>query len=268
MNGPTPVIHDTHDLISLRTHQQNLEINKYERIANTSSQGRIYSTPYQRDEAAELHGVQGPSEIFYNYASEADLPKKFLPKLSDKDGLIHLVYMGGISAPGNPNSAHRDFGWQFEEITQMNGVIIHIYPAAFDPKLAQHFAQFPQIDYRKPVSPKILLQEMTQFDIGIIPWNLKSANKRFLDSTIANKLFEYLAAGIPVATASIKSYVDFFSKTPVGMTFDSPQDLISKLPQLRRLARTIEFKDHIYTYERQIDRLEKFYDKIIQTSKR
>lgn len=256
MAGRTPVVHDTHDLISLRANQDR-NLTYFEGVANRGADGRIYTTRYQQDEAQKLYGVEGPSIVFYNYASQTDLPKKFLPKLSQKDGKTHIVYEGGIG--GN---THRDFASLFIELARKD-IHIHIYPTFFNKQTATVFEDYPSIHYNEPLSPKQIMQEMTQYDIGIIPFNIEKGNKRFLDSTIANKLFEYMAAGLPVAASPLQSYVDYFKTNPVGITFQSGQDIISNLELLKDISKRTDLNKYVFTYENKIQSLENHYDEII-----
>lgn len=258
----TPVIHDTHDLISLRE-QGNSQIKYFEGIANRTADGRIYSTPYQKSEAGQMYSVDGPSLVFYNYASEDHLPQKYLPKLSDEDRNIHFVYEGGISGT---DGKHRDFAGQFIELAKKN-IFVHIYPATYDKNLSAFFRDYKNIDYRRPVPPGKLIEEMTQYDFGLIPWNLEKGNERFLASTIANKLFEYLAAGLPVATADIQSYRDYFSEQNVGLTFKSITDLKNKITDLKNLSDVVKQGNFVFTYEKEIEKVEKFYREIINNKK-
>ncbi|GJQ62980.1 MAG: hypothetical protein SCALA702_20330 [Melioribacteraceae bacterium] len=261
LGGDVPVVHDTHDLISLRDTDPNLKY--FEGLANRAAHGRVYSTPYQRDEAKSLYNVKGDSLVFYNYASEEHLPKKFLPKLSEQDGKIHFVYEGGIYVT---NGRHRDFGDQFVELAK-RGICVHIYPDNFFPDVAEYFAPYDNVYYNHPIPPHELIETMTQFDFGIIPWNLQKGNVRFLSSTIANKLFEYMAAGLPVATAHITSYINYFRENPTGVTFESIDDLVSKLPKLQEIKRSVDFSKEIYTYEREIDKVVDFYKMLIEKHK-
>ena len=250
--GEVPVVHDTHDLISLRSGGDN-NLTFFEGVANRGAHGRVYSTPFQRDEARQLYGVTGPSLIFYNYASKSDLPSVFHPKLSAGDGATHIVYEGGVGG-----TAHRDFIQLFVTLAQ-NGIHVHIHPTFYREDLAKFFGQYPQIHYYQPESPKKIIEIMTRYDYGLIPFNLEKGNKRFLDSTIANKLFEYLAAGLPVAASALRSYVDFFSRNPVGLTFNSDMELIQGLPRLKQMADSIDFSQYIFTYEKEIGRMVDFY---------
>lgn len=256
--GDVPVIHDTHDLISLRgAHDPNLSY--FEGIANRAANGRIYSTPYQREEAKNLYGVNGPSLIFYNYISKSDLSDIQLPKLSQRDGEVHIVYEGGVGGP-----KHRNFFDLFIQLAN-NNIHIHIYPASFSKDHETFFLKFPRILYYQPVSPKKIIERMTQYDFGIIPFNIQNGNKRFLDSTIANKLFEYLAAGLPVIASSLKSYTDYFNDNKIGITYETGKDIIRKIPILKEIAKTVDFSKHIYSYEDEINRLEDFYCQILKS---
>ena len=257
LGGEAPVIHDTHDLISLRAGgDANLAF--YEGLANRAAAGRVYTTPYQMEEARRLYGVKGPCLVFYNYASQADLPRRRLPKLSQQDGGFHLVYEGGIGGRG-----HRDFSELFIALARA-GITVHIHPTARNPELERLFAGEPNIRYHAPASPREIMEIMTRYDAGIIPFNLEKGNRRFLDSTIANKLFEYLAAGLPVVTSDLKSYREFFRENPVGFVFREAGEVVEGLPRLRELAATVDFNAQVRTYEGEVHRLEDFYRRILE----
>ena len=262
MAGDTPVVHDTHDLISFK-YEGNKDISFFEGTANRGAAGRVYTTPYQMEEARSLYGMTGPSIVYYNYASRADLPKRNLPKLSDKDGNIHIVYEGGIAGvDGN----HRDFTSPFFDLAD-KGIHIHIYPpSSCDKETSKQYSSHKNIHFHNSVSPKQIMETMTQYDYGIIPFNLAKGNKRFLDTTIANKLFEYLAAGLPVIASPLKSYVDYFQNNPVGITYNTTQDIIDSMPRLKEIASNTDFTKHIFTYEDEIERLEEFYYKILDAN--
>jgi len=254
--GTRPVIHDTHDLISLRA-KEDANLIYFEGIANRGAAGRVYTTPFQLQQAKLMYKVEDPSIVFYNYVSQGDLPAKYLPKLSDTDGQIHIVYEGGIG--GN---MHRNFSALFNELAQ-NNIHIHIYPSFYNEQLALYFSSNKNIHFYQPYSPKQIIQQMTQYDIGIIPFNMEKGNKQFLDTTIANKLFEYLAAGLPVITSPLQSYIDFFIENPVGQTFENIEDIHAKIPQLLEKSKTIDFTKYIFTYESQVYLLEDLYQKVI-----
>lgn len=261
LGGAAPVVHDTHDLISLRGGGESSLV-FFEGLANRSAHGRVYTTAYQEREARDLYGVTGPSLVFNNCASAADLPRRRLPKLSAQDGKTHIVYEGGMGG-----SSHRDFIDLFADLGQA-GLVVHMYPRSYDPELAQRLGANPNLRYHQPLSPRQIMEEMTQYDLGIIPFNLDKGVRRFLDSTLANKLFEYLAAGLPVVASDLQSYRDYFAQHPVGFTFSSASDIIQGLPRLRTIAQEVTLADHVRTYEGEITRLEEFYYQVIDQGAR
>lgn len=261
LGGAAPVVHDTHDLISLRGGGETSLV-FFEGLANRSAHGRVYTTAYQEREARELYGVSGPSLVFNNYASAGDLPRRRLPKLSAQDGRTHLVYEGGMG--GN---SHRDFIDLFHALASA-GLVVHMYPTRHDPDLALRLGAIPNLRYHQPLSPRQIMEEMTQYDFGIIPFNLVKGNRRFLDSTMANKLYEYLAAGLPVVASDLQTYREYFAEHPVGFTFTSASDIIQGLPRLRTMAREVILADHVRTYEGEITRLEEFYHQVIDQGTR
>jgi glycosyltransferase involved in cell wall biosynthesis len=257
LTGNRPIIHDTADLISLRD-IENPNTIFFEAIANRGSKGRIYSTIYQKQKAEELYDLSTPSLVFGNYISKDDAPKHFLPKLSGKDGNIHIVYQGSISLV-----KHRNFIDIFTSIAN-NNVHIHIYPARFDEQLMTFFSNFSNIHYHNPVSPKYLMTEMTQYDIGIIPWNLELGQKSFLDTTIANKLYEYLASGLPVLTSNVKSYNDYFASNKVGVVFNSLDEVSEKINYLLKQKNITDYSKYVKTYEDEIYQVEEFYFNLLK----
>jgi len=259
LSSGRPVIHDTADLISLRD-IENPNTKFFEGLANRLASGRVYSTVYQKNEAEILYDINSPSIVFGNYIAENDRPKTFLSKLSGKDNKIHIVYQGSISV-----YKHRNFIDIFITLVKQ-GFVVHIYPATFNKELSDFFNGIPNIKYYEPISPNYLLTELTKYDIGIIPWNLDLGQKRFLDSTIANKLFEYLAAGLPVITSDVKSYREYFSINKVGFVLESFENIQNKLYTLITQSKHVDLTKYSLSYENEIYKLEKFYFDVLKAN--
>jgi glycosyltransferase involved in cell wall biosynthesis len=171
-----------------------------------------------------------------------------------------LVYEGGIGG-----TAHRDFLDLFTELAR-GGVQLHVYPARHDSQLADWFQRQTNLHYHQPVSPKEIMREMSRYDAGVIPFNLAKGNKRFLDSTIANKLFEYLAAGLPVVASDLKSYRDYFAANPVGFTFAGARDILDNLGRLAEISAGADLTRYGLTYEGEISRMVGFYREVLAGS--
>ncbi|MCX5682796.1 MAG: methyltransferase domain-containing protein, partial [Planctomycetota bacterium] len=233
-----------------------------EGIANRAADGRVYTTPYQMEEAQKLYGVTGPSLVLYNYVSEGDLPRRRLPKLSKADGQVHIVYEGGVRAKG-----HRDFSGILHDLAA-RGLHVHVYPMKSDEEVARKMTASPNLHCHQSLSPKEIIEEMTQYDFGIIPFKLDEVRRRFLDTTIANKLFEYLAAGLPVITSDLRSYREYFREHPVGVACPGAEEIVAALPALRKIAETVDLAAHVHTFEQEAPRLVAFYRQVMAAPRR
>ena len=110
-----PVVHDTHDLISLR-HGDNQTLRYFEGIANRGSSGRIYVSDYQMDMAHRIYKTDlSKSIVVPNYALKKMIPSRSLPKISQGNGQINIVYEGSLSLV--PNS-HRYYWPIFRDLAK------------------------------------------------------------------------------------------------------------------------------------------------------
>ena len=251
MAGGGIVIHDTHDLLSFRP-PENTDISVNEGIANRGSAGRIYSTPAQMQAAHQMYGTNtDKSVVIYNYALEADIPAE--PMAKHDDG-VHIVYEGSIG------TGHRDYRELFSRLATA-GLHVHIYPNRHNTDYEKLCADPPCLHYHQPISPQAIIGEMSQYDYGIVPFNITPENKPFLDTCIANKLFEYLAAGLPVISCDTKGLREFVEREKVGMVYETAADIIANVDTLKDIQIGEAQK---YTMESQMPILLEFYEMLIK----
>lgn len=81
---------------------------------------------------------------------------------------------------------------------------------------------------------------------------------------VPHKLFEYLAAGLPVISADIAGMREFLNREKVGILYRTVDDIVNGIETLRK----IKIKDKEYTVEDNIDRLIDFYYMLIEKSSR
>ena len=249
--GHAPVVHDTHDLVSLR-HGDNQTLRYFEGIANRGASARVYVSDYQMDMSSKLYDIDlSKSIVMPNLALKKMIPSSYLPKLSAKDGETHIVYEGGLSLV--PKS-HRYYLPLFYKMSEY-GLHIHIYPSFHDSKVEAICKNIEKIYYHGPVSPDQIVREITQYDFGIIPFVVSPDNFKHLESAMPNKLFEYLAAGLPVIAQDLYSIRKFFEKAPVGILFQSPDDILSGLKNFNRIAPN----NVPIVFEDEIERVEELY---------
>jgi len=244
------VIHDTHDLAALRPPVE-IDVQTSEAIANRGAAGRVYSTPMQMETAHRLYGTDlDKSIVIYNYALAADIPEERLPK---HDAGTHIVYEGGMGVD------HRNYRKLFADLAQA-GIHVHIYPNIPHPEYETFCKQYEYLHYNEPVSPNDIIGIMTQYDYGLVPFNITDENAAFLDTCIANKLFEYLAAGLPVIACNTKSLREFVEREKVGMVYESAEDIIANIDTLKDVQIGA---DKVSTMESQMPALIEFYQGLI-----
>jgi len=194
------------------------------------------------------------SLVIMNYATRADIPKVKYPKLSDSDGEFHIVYEGWVGAAG-----HINFQEIFSQLAE-NQLHVHVYPIQPDPNYAELAGSHPYIHYYDPLPFDQLVETMTQYDAGIIPWNLVEGSKDFIDTTIANKLFDYNLAGLPVISVNSDALKWIITNAEVGMVYDTVDDIVAAVPDLKDM----EISGKLNFIEDEIDRLIGLYRVTIQ----
>ena len=252
----TKVIHDIADLTSLRDFF-NSEKHFLEGTAIKNSDGVTFSTKHQQEKALSLYGFdKNKSVVINNLVSESDKPVSLMSKLSDVDGKVHMVYEGGIG-----NTPHRNYLQLFSTLGQVQGLELHILPAkSTDGKeLRTALAKFPNIHFYQPVPPAEMIEFMSQFDVGIIPFVIYKENFEFLNTTIANKLYEYLAAGLPVVTSNLDTYREYFQHNPVGYCFEDVEKLVHKLVPLINETKELDLTQYAVSFEEKIGDVEQLY---------
>jgi glycosyltransferase involved in cell wall biosynthesis len=250
----TPVIHDSHELLSFRWALPQEEL-KLERLANEEADGRIYVSQYQLNAAKELYKIdEEKSIVFPSYVLKDMIPKKRKQKLSEKDNSFHIVYEGRVTT----GEDHRNFLGIFKELAE-NEMHIHIYPVieSLDYKVLSE--KNPYIHYHSPKEPKRLIYEMTQYDCGIMPFNVNPKNYRHLQSVLAHKLFDYLAAGLPILSRDFYSLREFIEREKVGVIFNEVKDIL----RWRKVLKNIKITPEKYVMENYINEVVALYKKCI-----
>jgi len=266
----TPVIHDTHDPITLRKtgyyegddEEKILEYSRQEKTANERSDGRIYVTEGVRDYIQQRYKVDpGRSLVFHNYVSEAMLPRQLTRKLSEEDGQTHIVYIGTITS--RIEGHHYDLREIFREIAQ-RGLHIHIYAAREDDAYETLAEEDSFIHYHGHLDQELLLPEIAKYDFGWSGFNT-AKNREHLDVVLPHKAIEYIACGLPVLTLPHKTLKRFVEEHQVGLAFDDLDEMKEKLKgggylRIRENVLKSRFK---FTIESTIGELVGFYRKLI-----
>lgn len=256
-----PVVHDCHDFLSLRD-DLNAENMALEYIANTKSDGFIYASEMCMQIAIDRYQTDRRRAIYIeNRPSVAALPRKRLTKLSSIDGGIHCVYEGGLSK--NPNH-FRFFEKQWILLSSL-GIHVHFY-TQFDENYCKKLDSLSDyIHYEGNADIYELLHNMTQYDVGLCTFVEFPSYKLKLDTTSSNKLFEYLAAGLPIAASDHLFHRKYLEKYRIGGIIDWTKDVLEQFKTISKIQIPDDFvQDNGLTMEDQIDTLIELYKMLVE----
>lgn len=257
------VIHDCHDAMTIAKQVISPAEEVLEYLANTCADGVMYTTEeMRRILVRKYHTPEERTLVVGNYPPAFFERAERLPKRSERDGEIHCVYEGTIvDSVAAKERPYRFYEPLFLRLAE-KGVHIHIYSSVFQEYLKRLDKENPNIHYEGNYSGEDLISRMTQYDLGLAPAVVK--NSAQINMASLNKIYEYLMAGLPVAT-NIRLYADFLDRNRCGDTVDFESDnIISQLQRLCAITVPHDFcSDHGLTMDANADRILAFYQKIL-----
>ena len=210
-----PVVYDCHDFVPGR--QRVLpEYLATSFVANCLSDLAVYVSDNQMTHVNNMMGeLQTDSIVIENYPSANCIPKELKEK--KKSDKIKLVYAGGISGErGN----HRFFIDEFRSMMQC-GFEVYCYAPNYN-KLYDKLNCFDDWHFMGHCAYDKLIKELSQYDIGLLPFTKTPENEEHLNMGLSNKLFEYLCAGLPVACkAGLEQYDKFITENKCGIMYNN-----------------------------------------------
>lgn len=197
-----------------------------ERKASELSAGLVVGNEPVRKLYKNRYSVK-KSIPFENYALEEERPSKELGKYSEVDGNTHFGFTGHVSF----YNSYRNYFKSFKEMAEL-GLHVHINPITREPDVWSYFrrlcGKYKNIHVYTQGSMMDIMNRLSRCDFGLLPEPLK-IEQGFLDIMLPNKLFDYLACNLPVA--SIKGIVinEYLYNQKAGFVFTDTMDLYRKL---------------------------------------
>jgi len=99
------------------------------------------------------------------------------------------------------------------------GFEIHIYPSRDNEDYQNLAANVEGIIYHNRLNPNELYQELGTYDFGWTGFNA-AVNLKHLDTVMPNKLFEFIACGLPILSLPHKSLKHFVQENNVGIVVE------------------------------------------------
>lgn len=267
VGGDVPVVHDVHDMQSLRRtpyedgFDDPEDPRELERAAVEGCDGLIAVSIEMLAELEARYDLRGPVLLFANYALERDLAPAAGAR-GPSPGPPRVVYQGSLSV----NGSHYDLRGHFASIAR-SGVPIDVYPNRDAPAYRELAARTPGLRLMDTLEPAALLRELPAYDLGWAGFNT-GLNGPHLDTALPNKAFEYLASGLPVAAGPHSALRRLVEDEGVGFVVPDPGDLGATLARvdLDALRARVAERRHRFTAEGHIGDLLAFYRDVITRS--
>lgn len=266
VDGRVPIIHDVHDMQSLRRtpyHDGYPEPDDpvaLEKQAVEGADALITISPELVDEIAARHVAPSRTLTFANYALARDLPVSLPPWTVPHDRPIRVVYEGTLA----DDDGHYDLRAIFASL-MTQGVELDIYPARPAPAYERLAAATAGMRYHAPLEPSELIRRLPQYDLGWAGFNA-DLNRAHLDTCLPNKVFEYIGCGLPIVTLGHAALVRLIAREGVGISLDSVGSLREQLDATSLVdlrMRVAACRDR-FTTEANIGRVLALYESVVQ----
>ncbi|MDQ4071016.1 MAG: glycosyltransferase [Actinomycetota bacterium] len=263
--GSVPVVHDVHDLQSLRRTPYEAgfpepdDPEALEKRAIEGSEAVVAVSDEMMEEMAARHAVPDRRLTFANYALARDLPAELPPPdRQRRDGPFRVVYQGTLST----NGGHYDLRHIFRAMVAA-GVRLDVYPGRPAPEYEELAASTPGMRCHETLPPGKLLEVLPTYDFGWAGFNA-ALNGPHLDTALPNKAFEYIGCGLPVLTLGHRALRRLVTEEGVGVSLQTLDDLGGRLEALDMvdLRRRVAAARRRFTVEANIDRLLALYESV------
>jgi glycosyltransferase involved in cell wall biosynthesis len=265
-SGEIPIVHDIHDLMSARKTAYEDGLSRANDVVNWLKEERraiehsdaVITVSDEIFNLAHRQGYRLPeiTHVYTNYTLERFVPLT-LPQVehNTKNRPIRIVYEGFISN----NNSHYDLRAIFQALAA-EGIEVHIYPSRDNADYQTLADTTPNIIYHPSLAPKKLFDKITQYDFGWAGFN-DTLNRVHLDTVLPNKLFEYIACGLPVIGFQHKSLQRFLETHHLGLVVDTVSGLADRLraPEIAAVRENVRARRWDFTVEANIGRIVDIY---------
>ena len=235
-----PVVLDVHDTFLTRStpeqaqdaednNQPHVRVTAEERNAFQAADALVFVSDTVRHDTMSEFCLSQPSIVLPSY-----VPKDFY-KYHFKEWLGGLVYEGRVTVPteyeGLKNGTGAGYCDYLEVCEKTKGINMdfHLYPGRNDDLFLDHYSEKAVIHPGYQFDD--LLSQVSRHDWGLVGNLVDSPQWR---KTLPNKLFDYLASGVPVVCINADESSKIVSEHGIGITVESVQELSERWPEHRK----------------------------------
>ena len=249
-----PLVFDVHDLDSQR---ENGEIDMDEEPAIHSADAFIFPSKSYEKGIRHVWNTRGaPGRVIYSMCNRSDIVESPLPRIEG------LVYEGATVSPLPHFNATTPGYKHYRDYTELAAhLLVRQIPFHLYGVRKEFWRQY--LDRGAIVHESLafvdMMQQLTRYDWGLCG---HSGDHPQWQKAMPNKLFEYLAAGIPVVSINAGEVSEFINEHGLGYAADG-------LDYLSRIARDSVLRNayadnviglrHKFTMESQVPEIEALY---------
>jgi len=222
------------------------------------SDATVFSTKCMLEYAKKRYKLKEKNIVFLNYALEKESCLLSKEKFSKIKGGMHVGFTGNI----NIDMAHRNFLPLFKKLADER-IHVHMHVITRTNESLSACKKIAEnnnfLHYYPPMPMSDILKELSKCDYGLLPFPTDK-EKKYVDTILPNKLFDYLIAGLPIASSNVQCAKRFLEEQNVGFIYQDVEDLVTKLKQK---TNTFYVDPKEFFIEKHIGKLDEFYKEIV-----
>lgn len=183
---------------------------------------------------------------------------KMFYRINEYSYIGGIVYEGLVETDKGPEvMQYANFKDMAEKMKQL-GLPFHIH-STWKNKEALEFYKDAFAEATYPFEK--LIERMGHYDWGICGNSKQYQN---WDVAMPNKLFEYMAAGLPIIALNCKSVQQFVEEHGVGIAVKSVEEIKERYDERAKCQANVLMKRNQFTMENKINLVERLYEKLIK----
>ena len=252
-----PIVFDAHDLDTARTRREHEE----EAEAIRSVDGIVTPSQGYNDHCRDWYRLDEdyPIITLYSYCNKAMIDSV---QKRARVRIPGIVYEGGLGITTVQQKklgmySYRDWRDAATTMTKQ-GIPMHFYGADPD-SVSNYIATGAVLHYTMPFTD--MMCELSRYD-----WGLVGSTKpdHAFEWAMPNKLFEYMAAGVPPIVLNCQEAAQFVIEHGVGMVVKDLGEIPGIYDRHEKCRWNVSQKKYDFTMEKQMPMLLDFYDKVIE----
>jgi glycosyltransferase involved in cell wall biosynthesis len=257
-----PVVLDVHDSYLARTSPEEAErtlgsgdkpirISVEERNNFQLADALVFPGESFKNLLCEEFNLKQPSIVLRSH-----VPRRMY-RYNMQDWLGGLCYEGKTQVNTDSRVSHGFRYCDYKELARQckeKGLPFHLYGARDDKEFMEAYKDTAII--HEPMVFDTLIKNIARHDWGLVG-NITSMSE--WDYAMPNKLFEYIAACVPIVALNAKECGEYITEHGIGISVKSLDELMKRWPEHREIRKTLIKKRVQFSMEKNIEVLETLY---------